>query len=1050
MNMQKKRIQFILCVSALLMLDASISSALDPNKFLSQYVHDAWLVENGLPSNTIPAIMQSKAGYLWLGTLQGLVRFDGVRFAIFDRNNAPAMRSHQILSISEDRTGAMLYGTQAGGLYAIDSNIVKNIELPGKLHGLPTIDNILYSSSGNLWLSSNIGVFLKSGKSFQTVYSKETPIGFRYSLIEDAHKTLWIGTAEGLMKFENGSLLDIGAVMPIFRTSVTALCTDADGSLWIGTNNGLIHFTDRSFSTFTTQNGLQSNAVTTLLQDKDGNIWVGTKSGLSRLYRGSIQPLSRELMPNDAILSLTEDHEGSLWIGTFANGLHRLRDGAFTTISMNEGLADDYARSIIESFDGSLLAATAKGLNRMSGINIQQIPIKDNMQINALWKSQDGAIWLGGAELLKMYNGTISTVSLSGKQPDEMIYCVISDNVGDLWIGTSKAIYRLHDGKTNRISAENGLLPGIITNILPAKNGSVYAVSFGSGLNVIQREQYAQIGEKQGLKAKQLYDLHEDSDGSLWISTAGNGLFRYKNGECKQLTWLNGLYDNTIYRILEDDRGNFWMSCPRAVFRAVKSDMAAVIDGRAKRFNSIEYGVRDGMKSGECNSGFFPAGWRSQNGLMYFPTVRGVVRVDPSKFPVNTLEPPVIIESVSLDENTIFTKNEAAAPAGIKSIAIHYAGLSLFKPENVAFRYKLEGYNDNWIENGSRREAIFTNLPPGEYNFIVTACNNDGVWNTNGASIRLVIEPYFYQTWWFRIILGLVGLLCVYGIFSLRVRQLKKREIQLQKTVDERTKDLSEANSSLHEANNALAIKIREVEELNADLVRLNKEKTTFLGIAAHDLKNPLAGIILTAQNVSAFITKLPPQKITDYMGRIEHAAQRMRDIILHLLDINAIETGKISITLENLSLAPILMLIKDEYVEKASSKQIEIEAQIPPDDLLVKADKNCMMAVLDNLTSNAIKFSPHNSKVTVNYIAKGDKIRVSVTDRGPGLNDEDKTKLFGKFAKLSAKPTGGEHSSGLGLSIVKKMAEAMNGVVGCESEFGKGATFYLEIPKAS
>lgn len=1038
-----------LCAAVLHLLFFGSAKALDPDKFLSQYVHDAWMVENGLPSNTIPTIMQSRSGYLWIGTLQGLARFDGARFIIYDRNNSPAMHSHQILAVSEDGKGALLWGTLAGGLFTFDSNVVKKIGLPGKLRGEPSIFKILYSSGGDLWICAGSGIYRKSGSSFEAIYPKEAPAGYRYTVVEDAKKRIWLGTAEGLMKFDNGSLVKIGEAVPEVRTTITALIAAPDGAILAGTNNGLVLLTDGNGAISTTLIGTENNAVTALLHDRDGNIWIGTKNGLSRLTKGKIQPLPKELIPNDAILSLAEDHEGSLWIGTFANGLHRLRDGAFTTISAKEGLADNYVRSIIENGDGSLLIATANGLSKMSGLTVGQAPLQVKTPINALWKSRDGAVWIGGATLTKLYGGTSTIVPLAGQLPDETVYCIVDDANGNLWVGTSHALYRLGSGKTLRLTAANGLAPGLVTNILPSRNGDIYVSSFGGGLSVIHGENCSRIGAKQGLTSMQLFDMHEDADGALWISTAGDGLFRLKNGLCKRLTWHNGLYDNTIYRILEDGRGNFWMSCPKAVFRVAKSGLNAVLDGYATRCRSTEYGVRDGMKSGECNSGFFPAGWRASNGLMYFPTTQGVVRVEPAKFPVNTLEPPVIIEAVLLDSITARSDSQIIVPAGTKKIEIFYTGLSLFKPENVAFRYKLDGYDNNWLEIGDKREIRFTNLPPGEYNFTVTACNNDGVWNSTGASVRFVVQPFFYQTWTFRSLLVLGGLAAIYGLFALRVRQLKKREIHLRKVVEERTKDLSDANASLHEANSVLAAKIREIEELNANLVLLNDEKTSFLGIAAHDLKNPLAGIILTAQNISAYITMLPQQKIVDYIMKIEHSAQRMRDIILHILDINAIETGRIVINIENIAVAEIIRRIKDEYSESAAAKNIDIVADIPPDTLIVRADRNCLTAVLDNLASNAVKFSPLGSEIRISYSEVGKKIRVVVIDQGPGLTDEDKKKAFGKFAKLSAKPTGGEHSSGLGLSIVKKMAEEMACSVGCESEYGKGAAFYVEIPKA-
>jgi signal transduction histidine kinase len=380
-------------------------------------------------------------------------------------------------------------------------------------------------------------------------------------------------------------------------------------------------------------------------------------------------------------------------------------------------------------------------------------------------------------------------------------------------------------------------------------------------------------------------------------------------------------------------------------------------------------------------------------------------------------------------------------PATTEKFEINYTATCLTASERVKFKFMMEGYDKDWVDAGNRRTAYYNNLPRGRsLRFRVIACNNDGVWNEIGAFAEFRITPFWWETWWFNGLFVLLGASTFYQGYRWRTRRLRTKAQELERLVEVRTKEVQEQAALIQLANT-------ELSESNVLLQHLHKEKNEFLGIAAHDLKNPLAQIILSSGTMNRYYERMSDAEIQEHIQRIGLVAVRMREIISNLLDINALEQGGIRIVLHPFDLTPKVHAVVQDYAERAAEKQLcfstEMEGNLP----LVNADETLMVQVLDNLVSNAVKYSPPNKNIFLRLKSSKEAVRLEIQDEGPGFSEEDKEKLFGKFARLSARPTGGEHSTGLGLSIVKKMVEAMNGRVWCESELGNGATFIVELP---
>ncbi|HLX13203.1 MAG TPA: ATP-binding protein, partial [Bacteroidota bacterium] len=449
------------------------------------------------------------------------------------------------------------------------------------------------------------------------------------------------------------------------------------------------------------------------------------------------------------------------------------------------------------------------------------------------------------------------------------------------------------------------------------------------------------------------------------------------------------------------------------------------------------YGKADGMASRECNGTSQPAGWKASNGELWFPTIKGVVAVNPRRLTMNSVMPPVTIEDVIIDKQVVpFGDNIETSP-GKGELEIHYAGLSFRAPEKVQFKYLLNGFDRDWISVGTRRIAYYTNLPPGHYIFQVRAQNENGVWSQSGASVAIFLEPHFYQQFWFYALLT-VGILAL-AILSvwLRIRALTIRQKLLVGLIEERTKSLREEKERAEQAQ-------REAQHHEEVAIDADKVKTELLNIAAHDMKSPLISIRTLAQ----IIRNDPIESLqkTDFAQEIVEASQRMLALINALLEASSMEGGRLALAKVACDISSLAASVVE--LESISAARKNQQIKFSGDGAArVLIDEDRMRQVMENLVDNAVKFSNPGTVIEVSVRRENGSVNFSVKDNGPGLTENDKGKLFGKFQRLSARPTGGESSTGLGLSIVKRLVELQGGTITVESEKGRGAKFVVSLP---
>jgi ligand-binding sensor domain-containing protein len=771
-------------------LVAGNAGALDPSKTIAQYGLDIWLARDGLPQNSVRVIRQTRNGYLWLGTEEGLVRFDGVRFSVYSTRNVPAFRQNTVEAIAEGTDGSLWVGT-ANGLLRKKGEIFQSYHVRD---GLPddSVLALLVDREDTLWIGTERhGVLRRSQERFLPALGRAQGLpGDRViALAQSGDGAIWVGTDGGLARLDKGGVTSLRRSDGLPGNRVTDLFAARDGSLWVATAAGVARVLDgRVQATFSQREGLSDAVVGSLAEDREGSLWIGTNGGgLYRLRGGAIERFrATEGLPSDLVLTLFEDREGSLWIGTDGGGLSRLRDSPFVSYTRRDGLSNEFVRGVLEDSEGTVWMGTrGGGLNRLRDGRFSVLTTRDglpNDSVSALWQARDGALWVGTAAggLARWKDGRLTALPRLAGSPSRTIRVLLEDRRGALWIGTEgQGLARLEEGRFSPLPWADGLAGENVNSLCEDAQGALW-IGTTAGLYRWENEKLTAFHESDGLSSDSIRSLLADPDGTLWIGTSGGGLIRFSGGRFASVAARQGLFDDLVFTILDDHRGSLWMSCNRGVFRVARKDLNEFFGGRRAGVASVSYGEADGMKSAECNGSYQPAGWRGRDGRLWFPTIRGIVAVDPAAIHVNAESPPVVLERVVADGRDVDPTAGQTLLPGTRSVEFHYTGLSFLGTDRVRFRYRLDGFDADWVDAGTRRVAYYTHVPPGKYVFRVVAGNRDGVWNGAAAALPIAIQARFTETRLFAV--SVVGAIVVISLafYRLRLRGLKERARELE------------------------------------------------------------------------------------------------------------------------------------------------------------------------------------------------------------------------------------------------------------------------------
>jgi signal transduction histidine kinase/ligand-binding sensor domain-containing protein len=826
--------------------------ALDPQKAITQLVHTSWTEREGAPAS-IAALAQTTDGYLWLGTASGLYRFDGVRFTRFE----PAV-------------GEELPGTSIPVLYA--------------------------TRDGSLWIVSSAGRIGRLHHGHVTTYSPPDGPPRVYSLAEDSHGVLVASTATGLASFENGHWKDTGKEWGIPAKPVQRAYFDAHDTLWVATEDRILclpagkkHFQDTSEKV---------GQILSFVQAPDGAIWVAENTRSARMIRTG-RSYDRGLLTEVAVgaSSVLFDRQGSLWINSLGDGLRRLAYPGRVSgqhiaqfgpqaeqFTKKDGLSHDYVFSALEDREGNIWFGTAGGLDRFRESKVTPVSIPDGDQPRCLLASGDGSIWTGASNRRLLQIGADGIPKVWGKTPTTALF---EDPAGSLWLGTREGlvghvvgnsveylqlpvdnphIWSMtmdHAGGLWTLDDFNGVTrfangqPTSFRDVpeLPHQPGFTYAdrsgrVWFGYAdgrVTVYQNGHFHGFGAKDGLAVARILSIVDDRANRVWVG--GEGLCKFENGRFRCLTRQSGLPMAKVAGIVEDDEGFLWFGGETGVVRMHPDAFNRAVADPAHRLSCDSYNLIDGLPGGLQLMYPSPKVIRGRDGRIWFATTKGLAFIDPRRIPKNPLPPPVYVEALKVDGKTIPSAERVVLAPHAHNIEIDYTALSLSIPERVLFRYKLEGADTDWQEAGTRRQAFYTNLSPGQHQFRVIASNNDGVWNETGASWVFSIAPTFYETLWFRTLIALAGIGLIWLLYRLRLQRITARaDLRYAERLEERTRIARELHDTLLQGFQGLMLRLQVVDEmLPPGKAKQELEETLETGDqailearnAVHDLRPP-------------------------------------------------------------------------------------------------------------------------------------------------------------------------------------------------------------------
>jgi ligand-binding sensor domain-containing protein/signal transduction histidine kinase len=728
----------------------------------ARYSIDVWETDNGLPQNSVIAMTQTRDGYLWVGTLNGLARFDGIRFTVFDENNTPGLNSSRIVKLFEDSQTNFWIGTETAGTVLVkDGRLINPPELA--LGGAERrLAAVCEDSEGAVWLYNRNGELYRywNGRFAPVFMGQFGPSNCR-AVIAESGGPVWVGTDQRQSAIGTGrSELRADRLDFLLASRRGGYWRLANGVVQKWTTREKTNLLERDFGSYRWTNAPVSAAC----EDREGNLLVGTLGAGVFWFdsEGKATCLStNEGLSHNLVLSLHVDREGTLWVGTDGGGLNRVKQQVFDVLEETRGLT---VQSSCEGGQGELwigfntIGPNASGAGLWKEGVLQRFGSDQglmNSSVRAVFADRFRRVWagtLGG--LFQWQDGHFQRVT-GGRAIHAAVWAIHEDRRGRLWLGTQGGLVRWDEGGEKVFTTRDGLSSDSIRAIADDAEGNLWVGMEGGGLNRMRDGQFTSYHKQDGLPSEKVTSLYPDDEGVLWIGTS-SGLARLRGDKWTRYTTREGLVSNSVGYIMEDGQGNLWIGSNAGLMRAPKKALNDFANGMTTFIPCRAYGKRDGLPIAECTSGSQPGACHARDGTLWFPTIKGLVSVNPARLNPNTNPPPVVIESVLIDGQSINAASVRAVwpqavtvPASKERVEIHYTSLNLGAPDLARFQYRLEGHETDWIEAGETRVARYSKLPPGRYRFQVTACNEDGIWNETGDAVAFIVEPPFWRTWWF-------------------------------------------------------------------------------------------------------------------------------------------------------------------------------------------------------------------------------------------------------------------------------------------------------------
>ncbi|MBI3450369.1 MAG: ATP-binding protein [Acidobacteria bacterium] len=746
-----------------------------------------WGTDDGLPSDAVIDLAQTPDGYLWAGTNAGLARFDGVRFTVFDRRNTPELPSDQCGPLLVTKEGLLWIGAMGGAIARYDG---RRFTTFGRAEGskFEYATYFLSDAAGRLWIGTNDLLHMWDGSRFRTFPAEGAdalPRGV--PVIERPKGSIWVRGLNGRLRFvRDGAVVDAGPEESRVTSGLTGgVARPARGRgetiLWI--QNQPVRITKASngkLESFDVNARTPTDQITGAVETTRGELWVGLRESGIRVIEGGAVSVIGEVdgLPSGRINGLLEDREGNIWAGT-SGGLTRIRPRPFSSWTGATGLPEEKTWAIFEDHRGDIWAGTETIAERYHGGAWIRYSKSDGLPgagVVSFAEDRDGLVWIGTTSGLASFDGfRFTRYGVADGLPHDNIRALMVDREGRLWIGTSAGGAAVREnGMFRAYGPKDGLAGNWVRFIHEDASGDIWFATT-SGVSRLHAGAFTTFTTKDGLADDRVLAIAEDGDGGVWFGTYREGLSRYRDGRFTTVSTAQGLFDDTILRILEDSSRRWWMSSARGVFRVDVKALEEVADGRARRLVSVAFDRADGLPTTDCGGGTQPSGWRARDGSLWFPTSRGLAVVDPSRVRANEVPPHVLLEEVLLDQARAPEPSAVKVPAGTRRVELHFTATSLSAPDRVRFRYRLEGFDPDWIDAGSRRVAYYTGLRPASYKFRVAAANESGVPSESEATADVTVLPFFYETAWFYFFCAALAAAAAFAAYRYRVRQIEAR-----------------------------------------------------------------------------------------------------------------------------------------------------------------------------------------------------------------------------------------------------------------------------------
>jgi len=787
----------------------------------SNYLMDVWTNDNDLPDSSVTAITQTPDGYLWIGTFNGLARFDGVRFVTFDPANTPALKHARVFSLFTDAGGTLWINTFDGSLTSFRNGVFTYERQAGQVNAVFTVSNQTYFAT----LSRSVTLRTENAgtNEWQTLLLDRRTTANSYC--QDADGVIWCLLRDRkIARIIGTNFLSEPLTNAIGAETANYLTSDRTGRIWAGTDNKIERWNGSQFEDETPTNGEPSPGVSFIFCTSDNTIWAfangSVRQAKNRQWIKNVDSWADLAHATAIYVGAYEERSGDVWFRQFGQGLfHADADGTLERVSSANGLPDNRVTCFFEDREGNLwLGVDHGGLVRLrqrqfqniGGDDLKDTPVatvcadnQDNLWIGTFgkglirWRAEDrqqrfdlpsgvdnksvffsacpdahGRLWLSaGREDLFFLETNQVIQSLNSIHGIKVIF---ADREGRIWMGRHSQLTCWTNGEILDFGAGNGFDRQEVRALTQDREGNIWIGTESGVLYRFADGKFTSFKPEDGKDKQAIRSLLPDEDGGIWAGTFRGGLLRFKAGKFIRYKMRDGLPNDIISQILDDGLGKLWFGSHKGVFCVPKQSFDAFDRGEIQSLPGVSYGLSDGLPSLECSDNYQPSAWRTRDGKLWFATVKGLVAVDPQKVRSNRVPPPVIIEGLLVDGKAFGTAGAVRIPPGKHQLDFQFTALSFAAPDKVRFRYQLSGFDNGWVEAGTRRTAHYGPLPPGDYQLRVAACNNDGVWNETGASLALTQQPFIWQTWWFKFVTAFAAVLVIAGA----VRYAATRNLQ--------------------------------------------------------------------------------------------------------------------------------------------------------------------------------------------------------------------------------------------------------------------------------